>query len=158
MATTLADENWQVLLKLLPADWEQLARNTGAVTRVRGFDSVDQLLRGLLLHVGLGCSLRETVILAKAAGWLNMSDVALLKKLRQSERWLQALCVGLLHDSELALPDSPGMKMRLIDGTHVKEPGQRPAVSGECISACACRSGPAIFSGSPAARAKATAS
>jgi Transposase DDE domain len=124
MATTLADENWQFLLKLLPADWEQLARNTGAVTRVRGFDSVDQLLRGLLLHVGLGCSLRETVILAKAAGWLNMSDVALLKKLRQSERWLQALCVGLLHDSELALPDSPGMKMRLIEGTHVKEPGQ----------------------------------
>jgi hypothetical protein len=68
MATTLADENWQFLLKLLPADWEQLARNTSAVTRVRGFDSVDQLLRGLLLHVGLGCSLRETVILAKAAG------------------------------------------------------------------------------------------
>jgi hypothetical protein len=121
---TLADRNWEFLLGLLPANWEGLARETGAVTRLRGFDSVDQLLRGLLLHVGLGCSLRDTVVVAKAAGWLNMSDVALLKKLRQSERWLQALCVGLLRDSELALPSAQGLRIRLIDGTHVKEPGQ----------------------------------
>lgn len=124
MATTLADENWRFLLKQLPADWEELARTTGAVKRLRGFDAIEQLLRGLLLHVGLGCSLRETTVVAKAAGWLHMSDVALLKKLRQSERWLQALCVGLLRDSELDLPSKPGMKMRLIDGTLVKEPGQ----------------------------------
>lgn len=124
METILADENWRFMLKLLPARWEELARETGAVTRLRGFDSVEQLLRGLLLHVGLGCSLRETVVVAKAAGWLEMSDVALLKKLRQSERWLQALCVGLLREGELELPNKPGMKMRLIDGTLVKEPGQ----------------------------------
>lgn len=124
MATTLADENWRFMLKLLPARWEELARETGAVKRLRGFDSVEQLLRGLLLHVALGCSLRETVVVAKAAGWLEMSDVALLKKLRQSERWLQALCVGLLREGELELPNKPGMKMRLIDGTLVKEPGQ----------------------------------
>lgn len=121
---TLADRNWEFLLGLLPADWEESARTTGAVTRLRGFDSVDQLLRGLLLHVGLGCSLRDTTVVAKAAGWLDMSDVALLKKLRQSERWLQSLCVGLLRDSELELPDDRGLRMRLIDGTHVKEPGQ----------------------------------
>src|SRR5687768_6262133 len=121
MGTTLADENWRFILKLLPARWEELARETGAVQRLRGFDSVEQLLRGLLLHVGLGCSLRETVVVAKAAGWLEMSDVALLKKLRQSERWLQALCVGLLREGELELPEKAGLKMRLVDGTVVKE-------------------------------------
>lgn len=124
MATTLADENWRFMLELWPDGWEEMARETGAVKRLRGFDSVEQLLRGLLLHVALGCSLRETVVIAKAAGWLQMSDVALLKKLRQSEGWLQALCVGMLRDSELELPGKPGMRMRLIDGTHVKEPGQ----------------------------------
>jgi hypothetical protein len=124
MATTLADENWRFMLELLPKDWEALARETGAVKRLRGFDSIEQLLRALLLHVALGCSLRETVVVAKAAGWLEMSDVALLKKLRQSERWLQALCVGLLREGELELPSKPGLKMRLIDGTIVKEPGQ----------------------------------
>jgi len=124
MATTLADENWKFLLKLLPAGWEGLAKETGAVKRLRGFDSVEQLLRGLLLHVALGCSLRETAVVAKAAGWLEMSDVALLKKLRQSERWLQALCLGLLREAELDLPSKSGLRMRLIDGTIVKEPGQ----------------------------------
>jgi hypothetical protein len=121
---TLADQNWTFLLKLLPSDWEASARTTGAVKRLRGFDSVDQLLRALLLHVGLGCSLRETVVVAKAAGWLEMSDVALLKKLRQSEKWLQGLCVGLLTDSAMVLPSGQGLRIRLIDGTHVKEPGQ----------------------------------
>jgi len=124
MANTLADENWRFMLKLLPPRWEELARETGAVTRLRGFDSVEQLLRGLLLHVALGCSLRETVVVAKAAGWLEMSDVALLKKLRQSERWLQSLCVGLLEEGELALPAKAGLRMRLIDGTVVAEPGK----------------------------------
>jgi hypothetical protein len=72
----------------------------------------------------MGFSLRQTAVVAKAAGWLEMSDVALLKKLRQSEKWLQALCVGLLRDSELTLPTCRGLRMRLIDGTLVKEPGQ----------------------------------
>jgi hypothetical protein len=91
---------------------------------MHGFATEDQLLRALLMHVGLGCSLRDTVVVAKAAGWLALSDVALLEKLRQSGRWLQALCVGVLRDSALALPGAPALRMRLIDGTHVKEPGQ----------------------------------
>jgi hypothetical protein len=121
---TVTDRNWEFLLGLLPADWKELSRTTGAIMRMRGFATEDQLLRALLMHVALGCSLRDTVVVAKAAGWLALSDVALLKKLRQSERWLQALCVGVLRDSALALPGAPALRMRLIDGTHVKEPGQ----------------------------------
>jgi hypothetical protein len=121
---SVTDRNWEFLLGLLPADWKELARTTGAITRLRGFATEDRLLRALLLHVALGCSLRDTVVVAKAAGWLTLSDVALLKKLRQSERWLQALCVGVLRESELALPSAPPLRMRLVDGTHVKEPGQ----------------------------------
>ena len=69
-------EDWQVLLRLLPPDWEQTALSSGAVKRLRGFDSVGDLLRTLLLHVGPGYSLRETVVRAKAAGWAEVSDVA----------------------------------------------------------------------------------
>lgn len=120
----VTDRNWEFLLGLLPADWKELAHRTGAITRLRGFAGEDQLLRALLMHVALGCSLRDTVVVAKAAGWLALSDVALLKKLRQSESWLQALCVGLLRDSKLELPSAPNLRMRLIDGTQVKEPGK----------------------------------
>jgi len=123
-STALPDRNWEFLVELLPTDWEELAKVSGAVKRHRGFKSVDSLLRTLLLHVGLGCSLRETSVVAKAAGWVQMSDVALLKKLRNSEGWLQALCAGLLRNNEMALPANHALHMRLIDGTLIKEPGQ----------------------------------
>jgi hypothetical protein len=50
------------------------------------------LLRMLLLHVARSYSLRETVVRAKLANWTDISDVALLKRLRNSEEWLRLLC------------------------------------------------------------------
>ena len=46
---TLVDENWEYLLSLLPWDWEAMAKQTGAVQRLRGAKSVGDLLRVLLL-------------------------------------------------------------------------------------------------------------
>ena len=61
MANAL-DENWELLLTLFPLGWEQQAILSGALERLRGFDSAADLLRVLLLHVGKGYSLRETVV------------------------------------------------------------------------------------------------
>jgi hypothetical protein len=47
--------------------------------------SAETLLRVLLLHVGAGFSLRETVVRARAAHWADLSDVALLKRLPKSK-------------------------------------------------------------------------
>src|SRR5665213_2095424 len=114
----LADRNWEYLVDLLPADWRELAAQSGAVRRLRGTATMDSLLRTLLLHIGHGCSLRTTAVLAKAAGWAQMSDVALLKKLRVCEGWLQAMCAGLLRESGLTMPATAGkLRLRLIDGT-----------------------------------------
>jgi hypothetical protein len=124
MATSIADENWKYLLNLLPANWEELAKTTGAVRRLRGATSLSSLLRALFLHVGHGCSLRTTAVMGKAAGWINMSDVALYKQLAQCEVWLQALCVSLLEESKMAVPcNVQGLAMRLVDSTIIKEPG-----------------------------------
>jgi hypothetical protein len=124
---TLADENWEYLLGLLPEDWEAQAKKHGAVRRMRGTGSLGDLLRTLLLHVAHGCSLRTTARLAKSAGWASMSDVALLNKLRACEEWFRGLCVGLLKESEMALPqpqtNQAGLCFRLVDSTLVKEPG-----------------------------------
>lgn len=51
-----------MLCDLFPDGWEDLGRSTGAVTRLRGFESLNNLFRTLLLHVGLGWSLRETAV------------------------------------------------------------------------------------------------
>jgi hypothetical protein len=118
-------EDWQVLLGLLPPDWEQLGRSTGAVRWLRGFDSVNNVLRTLFLHVGCGWSLRETAVQAKLAGIAEVSDVTLLNRLRQAEGWLQALCQQLWKDNGVNLePALKGRPVRLVDGTTVKEPGK----------------------------------
>jgi hypothetical protein len=122
---TALREDWQVLLGLFPSDWEELGRSTGAVTRLRGFDSLNDLLRTLLLHVGCGWSLRETAVQAKLAGIADVSDVTLLNRLRQAEDWLRQLCQQLWKESGVKLePMLKGRPVRLVDATLVKEPGK----------------------------------
>lgn len=119
------DEDWKLLLNLLPAGWEQEAVLSGASERLRGFGSISDLFRTLLLHVGRGYSLRETVVRAKAAGIAEISDVALLKRLRKAEEWLRRLCVSLLRESGWEMPaEVRGYNVRALDGTLVKEPGR----------------------------------
>lgn len=123
MATV--DEDWRVLTGLLPEGWEDLARTTGAVRRLRGFDSLDAVLRTLLMHVGHGWSLRETVVKAKLAGIAEVSDVALMDRLRLAEPWLRSLCEQLWKANGVRLePALNNRVVRLVDATTVKEPGK----------------------------------
>ena len=118
-------EDWQVLLGLFPAGWEELGRSTGAVARLRGFNSLNDLFRTLLLHVGCGWSLRETAVQAKLAGIADVSDVTLLNRLRQAEDWLRQLCQQLWKENGVNLePGLEGRPVRLVDATVVKEPGK----------------------------------
>ena len=80
-------------------------------------------LRVLLLHLGCGFSLRETVVRARQANLAKLSDVALLKRLRKSKDWLASLCSALFAERGLATPQTPGRSLRLIDATVIKEPG-----------------------------------
>src|SRR3954451_15903024 len=98
-----AQENWQTLLSLFPAQWRERAVESGAIERLRGFPSEEALLRTLLLHVANGLSLRETALQARLAHVANVSDVALLKRLRISEEWLRSLCLDLLGETGVAV-------------------------------------------------------
>jgi hypothetical protein len=122
---SVIDEDWSVLASLFPNGWEELGRKTGAITRLRGFDSIDSVLRVVLMHVGSGWSLRETAVRAKLAGIAEVSDVTLLNRLRQSECWLQELCQQLWKDNGVDLPPTiAGYPVRAVDGSVVKEPGK----------------------------------
>src|SRR5713226_2871901 len=121
----IAKENWKVLASLLPAGWQQMAWRSGAVERLRGFSSPDVLLRTLMLHVARGYSLRETVVHAKVANWADISDVALLKRLRNSEEWLRCLCIELLRENDACrIEEAISRTIRIVDGTIVREPGK----------------------------------
>jgi len=102
-----------------------MARQSGAVERLRGFPSPEVLLRILMLHVARGYSLRETVACAKLASWSDISDVALLKRLRNSKEWLRLLCVELLRENLAYRLEEPiSRTIRIVDGTIVREPGK----------------------------------
>ena len=71
------------VLSFLPQDWRELARDTGALKGLRKDKAVDNLLRTLLLHLGCGHSLREKVVRARQVYLADLSDVALLKRLKE---------------------------------------------------------------------------
>jgi hypothetical protein len=120
----MMDEDWNVLVSFFPGEWQDLAVSTGALKGLRQDKSAANLLRTLLIHIACGYSLRETVLRAKKAGLADLSDVALLKRLRKCKDWLYALCVALFNERGLLLGDNSGLQLRLIDATTVKEPGK----------------------------------
>lgn len=118
--------DWEWLLEFLPDNWNEKAKQLGALTRKRNFHSPESLLRSLLIHLVNGCSLRETVVRAKCGEIADVSDVALLKRLNASGEWFrwmaQELMNGCIEKTTFALfPD--WLQIRLVDATCVSEPG-----------------------------------
>jgi len=75
-----AGEDWDLLVSFFPAKWKQLARSSDALKGLRQDKSAEAYLRVLLLHLGCGFSMRETVARAREAQLAQISDVALLKR------------------------------------------------------------------------------
>ena len=121
--TSAMNEDWEILLSLLPSKWREMARETSALKGLRKNKGEAEFLRTLLLHAGCGFSLRETVMRAREAKLAQLSDVALLKRLRKSEPWLQGLCVELLREEAWLTARVDGLSLRLVDSTLVQEPG-----------------------------------
>jgi hypothetical protein len=120
------DSDWHLLVKMFPHNWKELAKSTKAMSRqLRNFKDEESVLRSLLLHVAAGHSLRETSVRLKMAKIADASDVALLKRLRLSGRWLRELCLSLLRERGIKTgPNTGNIRMRIVDGTNIKEPGK----------------------------------
>jgi len=122
-------EDWDILKKFLPAHWQELARQSGALKGLRKDKDPDTCLRLLLLHFGCGHSMRTTAALAKTSGLADQSDIAVFKRVRKSAAWLESLAQALFEERRempgaCPLPKLPG-GLRLLDGTSVNESGPR---------------------------------
>jgi len=62
MDTKEDNVNWNVLDMFFPPGWEDKAVELGALVRQRKLKTAEELLRLLLIHLGDGCSMRETVV------------------------------------------------------------------------------------------------
>jgi hypothetical protein len=127
MSRNLMDEEWVVLMSLLPSGWQELAREMGAMRRARGeITSAEVLLQLLLLHVATGLSLQQATARARLQGLTSVTDVALLKRLRSSEQWLCEMGRRMFTGTrfvrgEVSAPK--GRRLRAVDATTIEEPG-----------------------------------
>lgn len=121
----LLDEEWEFLTEFFPKDWREQARLTGALRRARGIGDADCLLQLLLMHTATGLSLRQTVVRAREQSIADISDVALLKRLRSSEPWLRFLTSSLteINQAEVVKKCSGQRQIRVVDATTVEEQG-----------------------------------
>lgn len=115
-------ENWEILSSFLPEGWSEQARQLGAMRRARYIKEPSVVLRILLMHVALGCSLAETAARAQASGLAQISSVGVFKRLRAAGAWFGWLARQMRGAAEL--PETmTGRRLRAVDATSVHEPG-----------------------------------
>src|SRR5438270_7326461 len=121
----LLEEEWEFLTDLLPEDWRDQARTTGALRRARVVGSADCLLKLILMHTATGLSLRQTVVRAREQAIADISDVALLKRLRASETWLRGLTSRMteIGEDEIVQRLCSQRRVRVVDATTIQEQG-----------------------------------
>jgi hypothetical protein len=126
MTTDMLPEAWSILRQWLPSDLNERAHATRFFQRSRGLNDAELWLRLLLMHVAGGLSLKQTVLRAHQLGLAQISSVALFKRLRRSQKWLQGLTQHLLKVQQKKLGRFHWpyrYRLRIIDATNIQEPG-----------------------------------
>ncbi len=120
---SLLNRDWQSIVTRLggPGFLGTSARETKAFVRARVFASAVDLLRMILAYCLGDGGLRSTAAWATSVGLADVSDVALLYRLRQCGGWL-AFLVGQVLNAGLPRA-SRGRLIRLIDATTVPKAG-----------------------------------
>jgi hypothetical protein len=117
-------DDWNILLDFLPKTWLDLAHKTGALKGLRKNKSPESLLRTMFIHCACGYSLRETAVRAREANLADMSDVALMKRLKKCQEWFRQMCICLFEERGVQVENCQGLNLRIFDATHVEEPGK----------------------------------
>jgi hypothetical protein len=120
---SLLNEDWtDVVARLGGADaLNATARETRAFLRPREITNAVDLLRLILAYCLGERGLRLTAAWATSVGLVDISNVALLYRLRQCGNWLAMLVGQVLADA--APKASGGRLIRIIDGTTVPKKG-----------------------------------
>lgn len=120
----LVESAWQDVLDFLPTNLDQLAKEEFGFKRRGGIRSAADVLRLCMAYGVLDFSLRSASAWMVTHGLGDISDVAVLGRLRRS--WpFQARVLTELLATRLHLTPTPGVpyRVRIIDGSCVSGPG-----------------------------------
>src|SRR5918998_1282287 len=130
-ASSSLDAQWPDLVAAVSAaiDLEATARASGALVRRRAIRSAEMLLRLALAYGPGGLSLRSAAAWAGVHGLADLSDTAVMKRLRKAADWLGEIAGALLRRAAAAPPTPgplPGRRLRIADGSMITGPGGKP--------------------------------
>lgn len=105
-------------------DLAATARATKALVRPRKVRTAEDLLRLALMYGAGGLSLRGVAAEATVLRIAELSDVAVLNRLRNCDEWLGLILSRLLAErAGIAVEEATGLRLALVDGTTVSAPG-----------------------------------
>jgi hypothetical protein len=118
-------DEWGHVMALLSREVgvEASARQAKALQRRREIKSGVDLLRVVLAYAVCDWSLRMVGIWCGVIGLGNLSDVAILKRLRNCQAWLGGMIFRLLEARKVQVQLRGGVRLRIMDGTWVSKPG-----------------------------------
>ena len=117
------DEQWAILLHGLPPGWQDAAWTCGAITRLRAMPSAEALLRLILAYAWNDWSLRTTAAWARRIGLADLSDVAVLKRLRHAPAWLGHLVDQGFRTHGVGAAVTRCFRLVITDGSPMQRPG-----------------------------------
>ena len=118
-------QGWESFQEKLGVDLERTAKETKAIQRKREISSGKDLLRLILFYATSDWSLKLVAAWALLNRIGSLSDVALLKRLRNSKAWIGNLVFLLMQRRVSALKGLPGVRLRVVDATTINIPGSK---------------------------------
>ena len=121
---SVIEADWDHVLLMLPEDLESTCAEKSALVRRREVCSAQDLLRICLGYGLCDMSLRRLAAWSCMQGLGELSDVAVLKRLRAASDWLGHLVMQMLH--KRGLTGQVGKwRVRLVDATTIQRPGSK---------------------------------
>ena len=117
------DSQWDMLLHWLPRGWQDAAGTFGAITRLRAIQSAEARLRLILAYSWNDWSLRTTAAWARRINVADVSDVAVLKRLRHASAWLGHLWDQWFRSQGIGSTIKSRFRLVLTDGSTIQRPG-----------------------------------
>ena len=116
------DWDWMCVRRFLPFDMDSLAVETGALTRRRGVEGGEALVRSLLLLGLKNSTLERAALMSRDLGIAKMNKTAFLKRVCISEKLLEAVFLETLSFTTHAEPDWAGLRLIAVDATCLSGP------------------------------------
>src|ERR687894_1407115 len=126
------EAQWPDLVAAVSAaiELEATARASGALVRRREIRSAEAPLRLALAYGPGGLSLRTAAAWAGVSGLADLSDTAVMNRLRKAADWLGEIAGALLRRAAAASTTLdgplPGRRLRIADGSMITGPGGKP--------------------------------